>query len=123
MNGDVTGSVVGGEQVSTGVVDGDVAGVGFEIDCTYRLKGPSRCIDIEACHFVGVTKPGVGAGFVGRYGEWGGSAGSCDVFLVSQCADVGIQIVDGDFVIVLEGYVYALHGFRLIGLVRVLEVG
>ena len=73
---DVTGSVVGREQVSAGVVDGDVAGVGFEFCLACRLKGPRLCIDIEARHYVVVTKSDVGVFVVGRDGEGGGSTGS-----------------------------------------------
>ena len=35
----------------------------------------------------------------------------------------GVEVMDGDFVVALQSYVYALHGFRLVGLMRDFEVG
>jgi len=109
--------------MAAGFVDRHVAGVGFEIDCTYRLKCSGRLIYMKACHFVDVTKSYVSACIVRRYGERGGSTGSRDVFLMGKFAGFGVEVVDGDFIVALEGYVYALHGFRLVGLVRVITDG
>ena len=106
MDRRVAGVVVGGEEVVTAAVGGEIAGVGFEGGRTNLVEAAISRVDAVAGYGDGVPPPDIEKPLVGAEGHRGRAAGSVEGFQRRQGAGGGVHSQPGYFVRLGKGNIH-----------------